>query len=106
MSKLLAVITSYQTAFLDYIETQFLEEKPASLYDPMCYVLQLGGKRIRPVLALIAADAVGNDFKKALPAALAVEVFHNFSLVHDDIMDQAPLRRGSQVWEPHPPKFN
>ena len=88
------MITSYQTAFLDYLETQFLEEKPASLYYPMRYILQLGGKRIRPVLALIAADAVGNDFKKALPAALAVEVFHNFSLVHEDIMDEAPLRRG------------
>ena len=94
MSKLFAVITSYQTAFLDYLETQFLNEKPDSLYDPMRYILQLGGKRIRPVLALIAADAVGDDFKKALPAALAVEVFHNFSLVHDDIMDEAPLRRG------------
>ena len=94
MSKQFALITSYQTAFLDYLETQFLEEKPASLYYPMRYILQLGGKRIRPVLALIAADAVGNDFKKALPAALAVEVFHNFSLNHDDIMDEAPLRRG------------
>jgi geranylgeranyl diphosphate synthase type II len=88
------VITSYQTAFLDYLATQFEEEKPASLYDPMRYILQLGGKRIRPVLALIAADAVGGDYKKALPVALTVEVFHNFSLVHDDIMDEAPLRRG------------
>ena len=88
------MITSYQTAFLDYLATQFEEEKPASLYDPMRYILQLGGKRIRPVLALIAADAVGGDYKKALPVALTVEVFHNFSLVHDDIMDEAPLRRG------------
>ena len=52
------------------------------------------GKRIRPVLTLLAADAVKGDFKEALPAALAVEIFHNFSLVHDDIMDEAPLRRG------------
>ena len=88
------MITSYQTTFLDYLSLQFKEEKPAGLYDPMRYILELGGKRIRPVLALIAADAVGGDFKKALPAALAVEVFHNFSLVHDDIMDEAPLRRG------------
>ena len=88
------MITSYQTAFLDYLATQFEEDKPASLYDPMRYILQLGGKRIRPVLALIAADAVGGDYKKALPVALTVEVFHNFSLVHDDIMDEAPLRRG------------
>ena len=88
------MITSYQTAFLDYLATQFEEEQPASLYDPMRYIMQLGGKRIRPVLALIAADAVGGDYKKALPVALTVEVFHNFSLVHDDIMDEAPLRRG------------
>lgn len=88
------MITTYQTAFLDYLSSQYKEEKPASLYAPMRYILDLGGKRIRPVLALIAADAVGGDFKKALPAALAVEVFHNFSLVHDDIMDEAPLRRG------------
>lgn len=90
----MAVITSYQTTFLDYLSLQFKEEEPAGLYDPMRYILELGGKRIRPVLALIAADAVGGDVKKALPAALAVEVFHNFSLVHDDIMDEAPLRRG------------
>lgn len=90
----MTVITSYQTTFLDYLSLQFKEEEPAGLYDPMRYILELGGKRIRPVLALIAADAVGGDVKKALPAALAVEVFHNFSLVHDDIMDEAPLRRG------------
>jgi len=88
------VITTYQTTFLKYLSHQFKTEKPAALYDPMRYILALGGKRIRPVLALIAADAVGGAVKKALPAALAVEVFHNFSLVHDDIMDEAPLRRG------------
>ncbi len=93
----MAVITSYQTTFLDYLSLQFKEEKPAGLYNPMRYILELGGKRIRPVLALIAADAVGGDIKKALPAALAVEVFHNFSLVHDDIMDEAPLRRGKDT---------
>ncbi len=89
------MISTYQTAFLDYLTSQYTEEEtPVSLYAPMRYILQLGGKRIRPVLALMTADAVGGDFKKALPAALAVEVFHNFSLVHDDIMDEAPLRRG------------
>lgn len=88
------MITSYQTTFLEYLAHQYKAEKPAALYDPMRYILALGGKRIRPVLALIAADAVGGAVKKALPAALAVEVFHNFSLVHDDIMDEAPLRRG------------
>jgi len=88
------VLTQYQTAFLSYMKEQLPENSPASLYEPASYMMQLGGKRIRPVLALLAADAVGGSFKNALPAALAVEVFHNFSLVHDDIMDDAPLRRG------------
>lgn len=88
------MLTQYQTAFLSYMKEQLPENSPASLYEPASYIMQLGGKRIRPVLALLAADAVGGSFKNALPAALAVEVFHNFSLVHDDIMDDAPLRRG------------
>lgn len=88
------VITSYQEAFLDYLKEQSTAKEPSSLYAPTQYILQLGGKRIRPVLALMAADAVKNSFVEALPAALAVEIFHNFSLVHDDIMDEAPLRRG------------
>jgi len=68
---------------------------PATLYDPIRYMLALGGKRIRPLLTLMAADLFSiPDIKQAVPAALAVELFHNFSLVHDDIMDQAPLRRG------------
>jgi len=69
------------------------ETKPVRLYQPAAYIMQLGGKRIRPLLALLAADSVKGSFENALPAALAVEVFHNFSLVHDDIMDEAPLRR-------------
>jgi geranylgeranyl diphosphate synthase type II len=68
--------------------------EPANLYEPITYMMSLGGKRLRPVLTLMAADLFGTDTSKALPAALAVEMFHNFSLVHDDIMDQAPLRRG------------
>jgi geranylgeranyl diphosphate synthase type II len=68
--------------------------EPANLYQPITYMMSLGGKRLRPVLTLMAADLFGADTPKALPAALAVEMFHNFSLVHDDIMDQAPLRRG------------
>ena len=88
------MLTQYQAAFLSYMKEQLPEKYPASLYEPASYIMQLDGKRIRPVLALLAADAVGGSFKNALPAALAVEVFHNFSLVHDDIMDDAPLRRG------------
>ncbi len=64
------------------------------LHAPIRYILALGGKRIRPALVMLAAEAFGSDFSESLPAALAVEIFHNFSLVHDDIMDAAPLRRG------------
>lgn len=60
----------------------------------MTYILGLGGKQLRPVLTLMVTDALGGDYEEALPAALALELFHNFSLVHDDIMDAAPLRRG------------
>ena len=88
------LITTYQKEFLAFLEKHPPPANPRNLFDPTAYILSLGGKRIRPILALMAADAVGSDFKKALPAAMTVEVFHNFSLVHDDIMDEAPLRRG------------
>lgn len=67
--------------------------KPPNLYEPIQYILNLGGKRIRPLLCLLAYQLYHDDFKKALKPALAVEVFHNFTLLHDDIMDKAPLRR-------------
>ena len=67
--------------------------QPANLYEPIHYILGLGGKRIRPLLCLLAYQLYHDDFKKALKPALAVEVFHNFTLLHDDIMDKAPLRR-------------
>lgn len=68
--------------------------QPCELYDPIAYMLSLGGKRLRPVLVLMANDLFGGDTNKAMKAALAVEVFHNFTLVHDDIMDKADIRRG------------
>jgi geranylgeranyl diphosphate synthase type II len=67
---------------------------PADLYEPIYYILSMGGKRMRPALLLMACDLFGGDVEKALPPALAIEVFHNFTLMHDDIMDNAPLRRG------------
>jgi geranylgeranyl diphosphate synthase type II len=70
---------------------------PLNLYAPITYIMNLGGKRLRPALVLIAADLFGGDVIEALPAALAVETFHNFTLIHDDIMDNAPLRRGKQT---------
>jgi len=71
-----------------------LPEEPRELYEPIRYVLDGGGKRLRPILLLLATQAAGGNAEKALPAALAVEVFHNFTLVHDDIMDHAAERRG------------
>ena len=68
-------------------------EAPANLYDPLRYFMNLGGKRIRPVLTLMGAKLFGGNPENAVNAALAVEVFHNFSLIHDDVMDEAPLRR-------------
>ena len=89
--------TYYQEAFVAYLNAFTVKREPVNLYEPVNYILQLGGKRLRPVLTLMAAEIFNADYKKALPAALSVEVFHNFSLVHDDIMDAAPLRRGKET---------
>nr|WP_199080329.1 polyprenyl synthetase family protein [Pedobacter sp. ASV19] len=70
---------------------------PKNLYDPISYIMNLGGKRLRPALVLLAADLFKGSLDEALPAALAIETFHNFTLIHDDIMDNAPLRRGQQT---------
>lgn len=90
-------ISVYQEHFLAYLEDQKILKEPKNLYEPIDYILRLGGKRMRPVLTLMATEVFNVDFKKALSAATAVEVFHNFSLVHDDIMDDAPLRRGKET---------
>lgn len=87
-------IECYRSEFISYMEEKIKTQEPRNLYEPISYILNLGGKRLRPVLVLMAAEIFGSDYRKALDAALAVEVFHNFSLVHDDIMDEAPLRRG------------
>jgi len=71
--------------------------EPAELYDPITYTLNLGGKRIRPLLVLLGCDLFGGNIEKAMPAAIAIELFHNFTLLHDDIMDCAPLRRGQET---------
>jgi geranylgeranyl diphosphate synthase type II len=72
-------------------------KEPAGLYEPISYTLEQGGKRLRPLLTLISAQMFGGDPEKALPAAVAIEIFHNFTLLHDDIIDQAPLRRGRET---------
>lgn len=88
-------VSAYQSLFVAYLENQVIHKEPRNLYDPIQYILSLGGKRMRPVLTLMSAEIFDASYQKALPAAMAVEVFHNFSLVHDDIMDAAPLRRGN-----------
>ncbi len=90
-------IQQYQEFLSDYLQSQYETKEPRNLYEPIHYILDLGGKKMRPVLTLMSAEVFDADYKKALPAALAVEVFHNFSLVHDDIMDDAPLRRGHET---------
>jgi geranylgeranyl diphosphate synthase type II len=79
--------------------------KPFNLYDPLRYFMTLGGKRMRPMLTLMSAKLFGKSMEDAIHAAMTVELFHNFSLIHDDIMDEAPLRRAQQTvhekWNTH-----
>ncbi len=88
-------IADYHKMFSDHLGQYTVSAVPENLYAPVNYILSLGGKRIRPVLTLATADIFSGLATKALDAALAGEVFHNFSLVHDDIMDSADLRRGN-----------
>lgn len=74
-----------------------LDREPSGLYEPIQYILSLGGKRIRPLMTLIAAEMFDETPYHAMPQALALEVFHNFTLLHDDIMDEAPLRRNQET---------
>lgn len=81
-------------AFNHYLQSRVLKDAPEGLYAPVNYIMALGGKRIRPTMLLLSNSIYGGDTNLALPAAYALEMFHNFTLVHDDIMDEAPLRRG------------
>ena len=87
-------ILFYQNAFNSHLDAYNTSKNPESLYNPIHYILKLGGKRLRPVLTLMSAEVFKCDYKKALDAALSIEVFHNFSLVHDDIMDNDEMRHG------------
>ncbi|MGN7889585.1 polyprenyl synthetase family protein [Dyadobacter endophyticus] len=86
------------TALLEKLQIEFDRHSygntPVELYEPITYIMSLGGKRFRPLLTLLAASIFDTDIEKATKPAMAVEVFHNFTLMHDDIMDRAPLRRG------------
>ncbi len=86
------------TLFLEKeIEAVKFPSTPSNLYNPLSYFLALGGKRMRPMATLIAGDLFGVSIEKTKFAALSIELFHNFSLIHDDIMDKAPLRRGKET---------
>jgi len=83
--------------FAEKFDTRHFPEHPASLYEPNEYFLRLGGKRVRPVLCLMGNELFDEIIPDAWHAATAIELFHNFTLIHDDIMDKAPLRRGKQT---------
>ncbi len=78
----------------DYIEHLPYDRKPYSLYEPVRYVLSLGGKRIRPVLMMLSYELFADDSTSIIDAAVALETYHNYTLLHDDLMDNAPMRRG------------
>ena len=87
-------LESLQQKIEDSIEKLIFNQKPRELYDPINYILDIGGKRLRPALCLLACDMVEGDIIKAIPPAMGIEIFHNFTLLHDDIMDEASIRRG------------
>jgi len=87
-------ISFYTGLIEDEIKSLSLPQNPASLYEPVKYMMDLGGKRIRPVMTMLSNEMFGGDMKAAIKPALAIEMFHNFTLVHDDIMDHSAIRRG------------
>lgn len=91
------LITTYREEFLTYLNNNLKVKEPKNLYLPIQYILQIGGKRLRPVLTMLTCTIFGGNSKNALNAAMAIEVFHNFTLIHDDIMDSAPIRRGKET---------
>ncbi|NEW79841.1 MAG: polyprenyl synthetase family protein [Gelidibacter sp.] len=91
------IIETYKENFVGYLNEKISVKEPANLYEPIHYILQIGGKRLRPVLTLLTCEIFNGNVKLAYDAALAIEIFHNFTLVHDDIMDSAPIRRGFET---------
>ena len=87
-------IQHYQEIFTERFNKINFVKFPVELYEPIDYALKAGGKRLRPVLTIMVCDFYGNNIEDAMNPAIAIETFHNFTLVHDDIMDDAPIRRG------------
>lgn len=90
-------LIKYASFFEQEVEKYNFRSEPSNLYDPLRYFMGLGGKRVRPLLTLMASELFGTPKGNVSHAALAIEFFHNFSLIHDDIMDEAPLRRGKKT---------
>ena len=93
MQQILAYITLVDEA----LKKNAKDDEPKELYEPIRYTLNLGGKRIRPALLMLSNNLFGGQDTAALNSALAIEIFHNFTLLHDDIMDKSPLRRGKET---------
>lgn len=94
MIQMSSKISVFEKKIGDAIEKVLMDDQPKTLFDPVRYILSMGGKRLRPLLTLMAVDLFGKDVDKAINPALAIEIFHNFSLLHDDLMDNADMRRG------------
>lgn len=90
-------MTEYIKIFEDYLKKELKYIKPENLYNPVKYLLESGGKRLRPIIALNVSEFLGGKISDTLPAAAALEIFHNFTLAHDDIMDNSMLRRGKKT---------
>lgn len=90
-------LKKYQDLISKSIEKHQFNRSPKELYEPLNYIISIGGKRLRPVILLMGCDAFGGKLSNAIKPALAIEFFHNFTLIHDDIMDNAPLRRGKST---------
>ena len=90
-------MTEYIKIFEDYLKKELKYTKPENLYNPVKYLLESGGKRLRPIIALNVSELLGGKISDTLPAAAALEIFHNFTLAHDDIMDNSILRRGKKT---------
>ncbi|UKN00891.1 polyprenyl synthetase family protein [Paracrocinitomix mangrovi] len=97
LNEMLSQIESYRSHITNEIAATQFPEAPLNLYEPVKYILDLGGKRMRPILSMMACEMFSGEYQKALNAAMGVEIFHNFTLIHDDIMDEAPLRRGKET---------
>ena len=90
-------VEDFSQIITKHIESIEYPSSPHTLFDPVNYILNIGGKRLRPILLLLSQQLYDSHYEKAIPAALAIEIFHNFTLVHDDIMDNADLRRNSHT---------